>query len=50
MSVNEQMGTEDSDHTLRLPQNYHMINTAFVVLVRMDKNARLRQAVNFIYF
>jgi hypothetical protein len=50
MSVNEQMGTEDSNHTLRLPQNYHMINTKFVVLIRMDKNAKLLQAVNLTYF
>jgi hypothetical protein len=49
MSVNEQMGNEDSNHTFRLPQNYQMINTAFVVLVRMDKNAKLLQAVNLIY-
>ena len=49
MSVNEQMETEDSNHTLRLTQNYHMINTAFEVLVRMDKNAKLLQALNLIY-
>ena len=50
VSVNEKMGTEDSNHTLRMPQNYHMINTASVVLVRMDKNVKLLQAANLVYF